>query len=234
MATALDPELSCPICLELFQDPVALPCMHSYCRNCLASILKSSIEDEVTYFSYQEHILDRDTKGLVVQCPECRYVAVFDEGGLEKLPRNFTLANIVAKYKKSIGDDNTEPCDLCDVKSPANAVKSCMQCKLSYCMQCLFFHPMKGTLAKHKLVDPKVGFTKGLYRMNTSCTCKQKNAVYYLGFCSCDIHFRPVLILEAWICWVYWITGRELTNTLYTIGELSNSIKELSKWITAL
>ena len=166
MAAALDPELSCPICLELFQDPVALPCMHSYCRNCLASILKSDIEDEVTYFSYQEHILDKDTKGLVVQCPECRYLAVLDDGGLEKLPRNFTLANIVAKYKKSVAEDNAEPCDLCDVKSPTNAVKSCMQCKLSYCMQCLFFHPMKGTLAKHKMVDPKVGLTKGFYYRN--------------------------------------------------------------------
>ena len=137
MAAALDPELTCPICLELFQDPVALPCMHSYCRGCLASILQSNV----------------DRRGGV-QCPECREVAMLDDGGVAKLPRNFSLANIVAKYSKS--EESLVPCDICDEKPPANAIKCCMQCKFSYCVQCLFFHPKKGVLSKHRLVDPKV------------------------------------------------------------------------------
>ena len=28
-------ELTCSICLELFEEPVLLPCAHTFCRQCL-------------------------------------------------------------------------------------------------------------------------------------------------------------------------------------------------------
>ena len=157
MASALDPELSCPICLELFTDPVALPCMHSYCRDCLASIVQSNAKKGGGVgCTPQDRALDGDHTGRVVQCPECRFIAVLDDGGLAKLPRNFSLANIVAKYSKKVTNENIVPCDICEEKPPGNATKCCVQCKLSYCGQCLFFHPKKGALAQHKLVNPQV------------------------------------------------------------------------------
>ncbi|NWH99765.1 TRI27 protein, partial [Tichodroma muraria] len=35
VAEQLRAEASCPVCLELFQDPVSIPCGHNFCRGCI-------------------------------------------------------------------------------------------------------------------------------------------------------------------------------------------------------
>ncbi|NXP40108.1 TRI27 protein, partial [Leiothrix lutea] len=41
-AEQLRAEASCPVCLELFQDPVSIPCGHSFCRGCIERCWESS------------------------------------------------------------------------------------------------------------------------------------------------------------------------------------------------
>ncbi|XP_058713349.1 zinc finger protein RFP-like isoform X4 [Poecile atricapillus] len=41
-AEQLRAEASCPVCLELFQEPVSIPCGHSFCRGCIERCWQSS------------------------------------------------------------------------------------------------------------------------------------------------------------------------------------------------
>ena len=50
----LDEELKCPVCREHFEEPKVLPCLHYYCKKCVATL----IGDVPT--------------GQPIHCPECR------------------------------------------------------------------------------------------------------------------------------------------------------------------
>ena len=49
----LDDELTCPVCTDHFKEPKVLPCLHYYCKTCIADLIKSA-------------------KGRPFNCPECR------------------------------------------------------------------------------------------------------------------------------------------------------------------
>ncbi|XP_010216170.1 PREDICTED: probable E3 ubiquitin-protein ligase MID2, partial [Tinamus guttatus] len=86
----LESELTCPICLELFEDPLLLPCAHSLCFSCAHRILVSSCSSSESI----EPI-------AAFQCPTCRYVISLNHRGLEGLKRNVTLQNIIDRFQKA-------------------------------------------------------------------------------------------------------------------------------------
>ncbi|XP_061908335.1 E3 ubiquitin-protein ligase TRIM39-like [Entelurus aequoreus] len=65
-------ELSCAICLQIYADPVVLPCGHNYCQACIS----------------------RSTGEAAPRCPECRR----EFAGVQALQRNFKLSGIVEGY----------------------------------------------------------------------------------------------------------------------------------------
>ncbi|MEQ2189199.1 stretch-activated cation channel mid1 [Goodea atripinnis] len=163
----LESELTCPICLELFEDPLLLPCAHSLCFNCAHRIL-------VSHCTPSEPIQSISA----FQCPTCRYVITLNQRGLEGLKRNVTLQNIIDRYQKASlsgpnspnetrrervipeGKAMTSPtdrvhCQFCEQDPPQDAVKTCVTCEVSYCEECLkATHPNKKPFTGHRLIEP--------------------------------------------------------------------------------
>uniref|UniRef100_A0A8C6K068 RING-type E3 ubiquitin transferase n=2 Tax=Melopsittacus undulatus TaxID=13146 RepID=A0A8C6K068_MELUD len=163
----LESELTCPICLELFEDPLLLPCAHSLCFSCAHRILVSSC-------SSSESIEPLSA----FQCPTCRYVISLNHRGLEGLKRNVTLQNIIDRFQKASLSGPNSPsesrrertyhnsptmsvaseriaCQFCEQDPPRDAVKTCITCEVSYCDRCLrATHPNKKPFTSHRLVEP--------------------------------------------------------------------------------
>ncbi|XP_076155252.1 zinc-binding protein A33-like [Alosa pseudoharengus] len=71
-SSLLEQNLSCPVCRDIFQDPVFLLCSHSFCRHCLL-------------LSWKE----KDTQ----ECPVCR-----ESISMKQLPSNLVLKTLCEDY----------------------------------------------------------------------------------------------------------------------------------------
>ncbi|XP_010002953.1 PREDICTED: E3 ubiquitin-protein ligase Midline-1 isoform X2 [Chaetura pelagica] len=161
----LESELTCPICLELFEDPLLLPCAHSLCFNCAHRILVSHCATNEPVESI-----------TAFQCPTCRYVITLSQRGLDGLKRNVTLQNIIDRFQKASVSGPNSPsetrrerafdsnsmsscekvlCQFCDQDPAQEAVKTCVTCEVSYCEECLkATHPNKKPFTGHRLIEP--------------------------------------------------------------------------------
>ncbi|XP_076123380.1 E3 ubiquitin-protein ligase TRIM47-like [Alosa pseudoharengus] len=123
MAEAISQEeesFTCPVCLDLLKDPVAIPCGHNFCMRCI----KGCWDQE-------------DQKG-VYSCSLCKHTFT----PRPVLYKNPLIAEMVEKCRKtriqaaapaqcSAGPGDVE-CDVCTGRK-LKAVKSCLECLLSYC-----------------------------------------------------------------------------------------------------
>lgn len=77
----LHSELTCPVCLELFRDPVILECGHHFCQACIIQCWEAKADE-------------------VSSCPKCR------KSCERKLRPNSLLCNVVESVRKA-GVTNT-------------------------------------------------------------------------------------------------------------------------------
>ncbi|XP_034470875.1 E3 ubiquitin-protein ligase TRIM39-like [Hippoglossus hippoglossus] len=131
----LEKQLTCSICMDVFQDPVTTACGHTFCKRCL---------DINCQYRYSE-------------CPLCRSLLS------NTAAVNIVLRDIIRQRKleksekknKSIftGKDGEVACDMC-TEQKLQAEKSCLVCLASYCSTHLQNHASTERLKGHKLVAP--------------------------------------------------------------------------------
>uniref|UniRef100_A0A8C6U9X9 Uncharacterized protein n=1 Tax=Neogobius melanostomus TaxID=47308 RepID=A0A8C6U9X9_9GOBI len=144
MATAIcqlsEDQFFCSICLEVFTDPVTLPCGHNFCKECI-----------------DKH-WSADAK---CQCPSCKHIF----HSRPELKTNTVISEVVDQFRQSHLQSTASPeaqavnheevlCDAC-TGPKQRALKSCLVCLSSYCESHLELHLNMLGLRKHQLVEPK-------------------------------------------------------------------------------
>ena len=72
----------CSLCLEEFQDPRALPCLHTFCLNCLVQLIGTN-QNQAT-----------------VKCPMCKEEHRIPQNGAEGFRKDFRMKSLMEMNKK--------------------------------------------------------------------------------------------------------------------------------------
>ncbi|KAM8740197.1 E3 ubiquitin-protein ligase TRIM21-like [Acanthopagrus schlegelii] len=125
----------CSICLDVFTEPVTVPCGHNFCKSCITEHWDISVRCE---------------------CPMCKKQFC----SRPELHVNTVVSEMAAGVKELSGGSERPgaqpgdvPCDVC-AETKRDALKSCLVCLASYCETHLEPHRRVAGLRRHKLIDP--------------------------------------------------------------------------------
>ena len=131
----LEEQLTCPVCLDHYTNPKTLPCLHSFCQDCLEGLP-----------------LDKKNETYYLSCPTCRHCTELPEEGAGAFPVAFTLNNLKEIYglMKKVADPQQVTCDNC---TTANATGYCKDCNKFFCTECDGVHKKWGPTSNHQLTS---------------------------------------------------------------------------------
>ena len=118
----LEEQLTCPVCLGHYTNPKTLPCLHSFCEQCLEG-LRLDNKNEIYYLC----------------CPTCRHRTEVPKEGAGAFPVAFTLNNLKEMYsltKKTADLSNPQEATCSDHGKPLELF--CETCDTVICVTCQF------------------------------------------------------------------------------------------------
>ncbi|KAL0994898.1 hypothetical protein UPYG_G00128970 [Umbra pygmaea] len=140
--------LVCSICLDHYHNPKVLPCLHTFCENCLQNYIPP--------------------ESLTLSCPVCRQTSILPEKGVSALQNNFFITNLMEVLQRGPECSRAETCS---VLESVNAGKPlccpnhegkvmefyCESCETAMCLECTIGEhrehvtiPLRDVLEQHK------------------------------------------------------------------------------------
>lgn len=136
----------CCICSETLRDSRVLPCIHTFCLDCLKKIHSSSTNP-----------------GNKLPCPICRSEFDIPLKGMHKLPKNYFIERVIemtntTKPGITVHREGTL-CDAClednaesDTSDIPPATMQCVECRQNLCHECCRHHKKNKLTKTHRTV----------------------------------------------------------------------------------
>ena len=162
-----DPKMECSICQNIFNQPILLPCLHTFCRlPCL------------------ERIVTNKNGRLSLTCPLCQKKVCLPENGVAALQTDLHAENMLKRHEVLKKSERTKhKCENCKKSA---AVNYCQECKKFMCEKCVQMHQMWGDFSSHGLLTLSE-IKEPMSANPSSIRCerhKDKEALIYCETCS--------------------------------------------------
>src|SRR6218665_20447 len=164
----------CPICMNAFIQPRILPCIHTFCFECL------------------KHISEAEQKkpGQGMNCPLCRKEFVIPEEGMNGVQKNFFMENLL-EFKKTlqIGRD-TIICHMCNIRNEGKvgeipkATMRCLECQDNYCDSCVKVHQFQKVTKHHQMINIGSDVKSEMRRLVSTKSCPKHSHNTLNFYCS--------------------------------------------------
>ena len=129
----LKKEAECSICVHTVNQPKSLPCLHSFCLDCLDKYAATKRSQGNTAFG----------------CPECSAIVNIPDGdSFDGFPTSFYLNRLVDILALEDGTAERQTCGNCDENAPAASF--CFECKTFLCSACLAAHNRMKASRSHR------------------------------------------------------------------------------------
>ena len=169
-------EAECPICLETVKEPKTLPCLHSFCLQCL---------DKLAGFA-------RRQLQTTINCPVCLARFHISEGdSFNELPASFHLNRLVDILSLEDGGKKTQRCSSCEENNAVTCY--CFVCQSFMSSACSEAHQRLKATRNHrsvlieKLQMRDVGELIGRPTMCSQKYHENEALEYYCQECKCCI-----------------------------------------------
>ncbi|XP_072047957.1 uncharacterized protein [Amphiura filiformis] len=206
--------LNCGICLTPFKNPRALPCLHSFCEECLERWAKAN----------------KKGKSKVFACPNCMKSTQIPAEGIQGFPAHFLVNSLqeTVNMEKIKEDYSEKLCSKCN-KPGTNALIYCCNCQHFLCKSCYDSHSPWGPMKHHKVISiddlasGKVSLPGSDGNNDQYCTEHDgEENKFYCKTCG-KLVCRDCIIMKQCCRDHDYVTLKELST------EKSNQLKELMK-----
>ena len=137
LAKGVDKELTCAICISRLVHPKVLPCLHTYCKECLVKLVEKS----------------RDKENIT--CPQCQETHPLPANGIDGFKTHFIYNNLLELlhvHDKMSGYD--VPVISCGSGLDDNpAVARCLTCEEYLCESCYVIHTKQKFSRDHTVLS---------------------------------------------------------------------------------
>ncbi|XP_070554582.1 E3 ubiquitin-protein ligase TRIM56-like [Ptychodera flava] len=120
--------LSCSVCSARYKNAKILPCVHTFCEQCLRKIVEKSGE---------------------LTCPICRRSHELPAGGVAELSANVFVDQLVEEFNKQ--DEKKAALRKCEACQKGEIKERCVDCAANICSNCSQAHGFFPTTRSHRI-----------------------------------------------------------------------------------